>query len=164
MVAATGFGKDFPILIYCWEKSENLGDNDFKLMMEKLKEEEENLGIKDNITNYKPKQQKRDLQNFEDDDDDDDEDFYNFRRQKNNNKDTTKLKEMKNFWQDNQNDNYNNQRSNYGNPRKYDNYNNENENMQNYGNNVVLKIIFFISLFFFKVIFFKFKKLFIMKK
>jgi hypothetical protein len=42
MIAVSGFGKDFPIVIYVWENENVMDDNEYKQFMESL-EQNKNL-------------------------------------------------------------------------------------------------------------------------
>lgn len=41
MIACCGFGKDYPILVYCWERGDSFSANEYKLLMENARKESE---------------------------------------------------------------------------------------------------------------------------
>lgn len=50
VVACAGFGKEYPILVYFWEREGNINAKDYKVLMEKFyKKEEIDENLKENL-------------------------------------------------------------------------------------------------------------------
>ena len=46
MVAVSGFGKEYPILVFCWERQENYGSQEYQMIIDRLKKKDQ-----DNLRN-----------------------------------------------------------------------------------------------------------------
>lgn len=43
MVAVSGFGKEYPILVFCWEREENYGSQEYQMIIDRLKKKDQDI-------------------------------------------------------------------------------------------------------------------------